>query len=214
MDLSAQEAISINVGTELRGLRENRGLSIRALARASGISANAISMIERGRTSPSVSTLYKMADALNIPITDFFQTEPDLEAVVFKKALERTRVPFQRGVWEGLGGEKFVGRVEPFALTLESGANSGPYPITHTGHEFVVCLRGQLEYQVEGQIYLLEAGDTLLFSSHLRHKWKNPGSTVTNAIFVLSGFEEGERPVQRHIQPDNEEETDVVEGEE
>jgi transcriptional regulator with XRE-family HTH domain len=200
MDLSGKEAISVNVGVELRALREKKGLSIRALARASGISANAISMIERGRTSPSVSTLYKMADALNIPITDFFQTEPELENVVFRKALERTRVPFQRGVWEGLGGEKFEGRVEPFALTLESGANSGPYPITHTGHEFVVCLRGQLEYQVEGQIYLLEAGDTLLFSSHLRHKWRNPGPTVTNAVFVLSGFEEGERPAQRHIQ--------------
>jgi len=201
MDLTGKEAKSVNVGIELRALREKKGLSIRALARASGISANAISMIERSRTSPSVSTLYKMADALKIPITDFFQTEPELQSVVFRKALERTRVPFQRGVWEGLGGEEFIGRVEPFALTLESGASSGPFPITHTGHEFVVCLRGQLEYQVEGQIYLLEAGDSLLFKSHLQHKWRNAGPTVTNAVFVLSGFEEGEHPVQRHIQP-------------
>jgi transcriptional regulator with XRE-family HTH domain len=200
MDFTGKEAKSINVGVELRAIREKRGLSIRALARASGISANAISMIERGRTSPSVSTLYKMADALNVPITDFFQTEPDLDNVVFRKALERTRVPFQRGLWEGLGGEKFSGHVEPFALTLESGANSGPYPISHTGHEFVVCLRGQLEYQVEGQIYLLEAGDSLLFTSNLRHKWRNPGPNATNAIFVISGFEEGERPVERHMQ--------------
>jgi transcriptional regulator with XRE-family HTH domain len=201
MDFTHRDAISVNVGAELRALREEKGLSIRALARASGISANAISMIERGRTSPSVSTLYKMADALNIPITDFFASVPERQNVVFRKALERTRVPFQRGLWEGLGGEGFVGRVEPFALTLENGASSGPFPITHTGHEFVVCLRGQLEYQVEGEVYLLEAGDSLLFSSHLRHKWRNPGPNVTNAIFVLSGFAEGEDAVQRHIQP-------------
>jgi transcriptional regulator with XRE-family HTH domain len=199
MDFTDRDAISVNVGSEIRALREEQGLSIRALARASGISANAISMIERGKTSPSVSTLYKMADALKIPITDFFQSAPDLQNIVFRKALGRTRVPFQRGVWEGLGGEEFVGRVEPFALTLESGASSGPYPITHTGHEFVMCLRGQLEYQVEGEIYLLEPGDSLLFSSYLRHKWRNPGSNVTNAIFVLSGFEEGEEAVKRHI---------------
>jgi transcriptional regulator with XRE-family HTH domain len=199
MDFTDRDAISVNVGSELRALREEKGLSIRALARASGISANAISMIERGKTSPSVSTLYKMADALKIPITDFFQSAPDLQNIVFRKALGRTRVPFQRGVWEGLGGEEFIGRVEPFALTLESGASSGPYPITHTGHEFVMCLRGQLEYQVEGEIYLLEPGDSLLFSSYLRHKWRNPGSNVTNAIFVLSGFEEGEEAVKRHI---------------
>ncbi len=200
MDFTDRNAISVNVGAELRALRQEKGLSIRALARASGISANAISMIERGLTSPSVSTLYKMADALNIPITDFFASVPDRQNVVFRRALERTRVPFQRGVWEGLGGENFVGRVEPFALTLESGATSGPFPITHTGHEFVVCLRGQLEYQVEGEIYLLEPGDSLLFSSHLRHKWRNPGPNVTNAIFVLSCYEEGEEAVQRHIQ--------------
>lgn len=208
MDLTDQDALSINVGAEIRELRERKSLSIRALARASGLSANAISMIERGRTSPSVSTLYKIADALNIPITDFFHSEPELQNVVFRKALERTRVAFQRGIWEGLGGEEFVGRVEPFALTLESGANSGPHPIAHTGHEFVICLRGQLEYQVEGQVYSLEAGDTLLFSSHLRHKWRNPGHKVTNAVFVLSGYEEGERPVQRHIQAETRSEDD------
>ena len=152
MDFTDHDAISVNVGKELRSLREEKGLSIRSLARASNISANAISMIERGRASPSVSTLYKIADALNIPITDFFGSARDRQTVIFRKALERTRIHFQRGVWEGLGGEAFVGRVEPFALTLESGANSGPFPITHTGHEFVVCLRGQLEYQVEGEI--------------------------------------------------------------
>lgn len=208
MDLTGRDAVSVNVGVELRALREEKGLSIRALARASGISANAISMIERGRTSPSVSTLYKMADALNIPITDFFQAEPELSNVVYRKAFERTRVPFQRGIWEGLGGEDFAGRVQPFALTLESGANSGPFPITHTGHEFVICLRGQLEYQVEGEIFNLAPGDTLLFSSHLQHKWRNPGNTVTNAVFVLSCFQEGEESMQHHLTPVAGEETE------
>jgi quercetin dioxygenase-like cupin family protein len=156
-------------------------------------------MIERGRTSPSVSTLYKIATALGVPITEIFRTNPDREPVVFTKGSGRTRVPFTRGLWEGLGGEYFTGNVEPFALTLESGANSGPHPIVHSGHEFVLCLRGQLEYQVEGEIYHLEPGDCLLFASRLKHKWRNPGSTVTNAVFVLSGFEEGERPSEHHL---------------
>jgi transcriptional regulator with XRE-family HTH domain len=180
-------------------MREERGLSIRALARASGISANALSVIERGKSSPSVSTLYKVTDALGVPITTLFRTEPERVNVVFKKAEERTRVSFQRGLWEGLGGERFSGRVEPFAITLESGTTSGPYPMIHSGHEFVICLRGQLEYQVENELYLLEAGDTLLFTSNLKHRWRNPGNTVTNAVFVLSGFEEGESPSEHHM---------------
>jgi quercetin dioxygenase-like cupin family protein len=99
---------------------------------------------------------------------------------------------FTRGVFEGLGGENFVGRVEPFMLTLENSANSGPRSMTHTGHEFVFCLRGELEYQVERQLYQLEAGDSLLFAAHLKHKWRNPGKNVATAIIIISGFEEGE----------------------
>ncbi len=192
------EAISIDVGKRLRMLRKSRGLSLRALARASGLSANALSMIERGKTSPSVSTLYRLADALQVPITAFFEVKPERHPVVFIKAGERTRVPFARGVWEGLGGERFTGRVEPFFLTLETGASSGPFPMVHTGHEFVICLRGLLEYEVEGQRYLLEPGDSLLFAARLQHRWRNAGNTVTNALFVLSGFGEGEQPGRFH----------------
>jgi transcriptional regulator with XRE-family HTH domain len=199
MDRSQRDAVSINVGSKLRAMREERGLSIRALARASGISANALSVIERGKSSPSVSTLYKVTEALNVPITSIFQTVQQQSDIVFLKGDERTRVAFQRGLWEGLGGETFSGRVEPFALTLESGTNSGPFPIVHSGHEFVLCLRGQLEYQVGNDVYLLEPGDSLLFKSSLRHRWRNPGNLVTNAVFVLSGFEEGESPSEHHL---------------
>jgi transcriptional regulator with XRE-family HTH domain len=199
MEIGGPDAISVNVGTTLRKLREERGLSIRALARESGISANALSMIERGRSSPSVSTLYKVAGALGVPINSIFRSEPERREIVFRKAAARTRVPFNRGLWEGLGGEMFTGRVEPFALTLESGAHSGVKNIVHSGHEFVLCLRGQLDYQVENETYSLEAGDSLLFAARLRHRWRNPGPTVTNAIFVLSGFEEGERPSEHHL---------------
>lgn len=193
------EAVSIDVGGRLRELRQGIGVSMRALARMSGLSANALSMIERGRTSPSVSTLYKLASAIGVPITAFFREEPSQSEVVFRKAGERTRVPFMRGLWEGLGGEAFVGRVEPFMLTLESGASSGPFGIVHSGHEFVFCTRGQLGYEIENEHYLLEPGDSLLFAAELRHRWRNPGKTVTNLLVVLSGFTEDERPSEFHL---------------
>lgn len=198
MSLYQSDAVSVDVGTRLRELRELRGISMRALATKSGLSANALSMIERGKTSPSVSTLYKLADALGISITAFFGTESEKQQVIFLKSDERSRIPFTRGVFEGLGGEKFAGRVEPFVLTLESGANSGPHSMTHTGHEFVFCLRGELEYTVEKNVFLMSPGDSLLFAAQLRHKWKNPGRTVANALVVLSGFAEGEVPHTMH----------------
>jgi transcriptional regulator with XRE-family HTH domain len=203
MAIYQHDAISVNVGGRLRELREARNISMRALATRSGLSANALSMIERGRASPSVSTLYKLAEALGISITAFFSSDEERKQVVFLKGDARTRVSFTRGVFEGLGGEQFVGRVEPFMLTLENSANSGSRPMSHTGHEFVFCLRGELEYQVERQMFLLEPGDSLLFAAHLKHKWRNPGSNVASAIIIISGFEEGEELHAMHWKKGN-----------
>lgn len=200
MPTLSREAISIDVGIRLRQLREGRKVSMRALSQMSGLSANALSMIERGKTSPSVSTLYRLADALGVPVTDFFSPESSRKKVVFLKGEERPRLPFMRGLWEGLGGEQFSGRMMPFMLTLESGASSGPSSVVHTGHEFVYCLRGQLEYQIENQVYSLEAGDSLLFSAQLKHRWRNPGGMVSNVLIIISDYVEGDQPMPLHME--------------
>lgn len=199
MDPYGKNAESIDVGQRLRLLRDERGISMRALARRSGLSANALSMIERGLTSPSVSTLNKLSNALEVPITAFFRQEPMREQIVFRKASERTRVPFMRGLIEGLGGELFTGRVEAFLLTLESGGSSGPNGMMHTGHELVFCLRGTIEYEVENQRYSMEPGDSLIFAAQMNHRWRNTGNVVANAIIVISAFEDSERPGEYHM---------------
>ena len=199
MNMVDKSALSMDVGKRVKELREERRVSIRDVSRKSGISANALSMIERGITSPSVSTLYRLVEALGVPITAIFRAELLREEIVFCPVAERTQVPFPLGMWEGLGGETFIGRVQPFMLTLEVGADSGAQPIVHTGHEFVMCLQGQLEYRVEGKIYFLSPGDSLLFAARLRHCWRNPGNTQTQVVIVLSGFEEFESPGGFHL---------------
>jgi transcriptional regulator with XRE-family HTH domain len=199
-----KDATSVDVGIRLRQLREERNISMRGLALKSGLSANALSMIERGKTSPSVSTLYKLADALGVPIIDFFGDAVEKQKMVFLKADERTRIPFMRGIIEALGGEQFIGRVSPFLVTLDSGANSGPHPMQHTGHEFVFCLRGKLEYHVENKVFSLEAGDSLLFSAQLRHTWRNSGGTVSNTLIIITDHTEKDRGLESHWRDDTE----------
>ena len=198
MVMQDKEAPSVNVGVRLRVLREERNISMRGLAVKSGLSANALSMIERGKASPSVSTLYKLADAMGVGITAFFGESLERQPIVFMKAAERPRVSFQRGVWEDLGGANFVGRMAPFVLTLDNGGGSGPNAMVHTGHEFVFCLRGTLEYQIENQVFLLEPGDSLIFAAKLRHRWRNPGKTVVNALILLADFSETDHGLSAH----------------
>ena len=198
MEPEQNDTLSVDVGARLRDLREMHGISMRSLAAKSSLSANALSMIERGKTSPSVSTLYKLADALGVSITTFFGEVVEKQQVIYLRSNERSRIPFSHGIFEGLGGEKFVGRVEPFVLTLEAGAKSGPHSMAHTGHEFVLCLQGKLEYIVEKKSYTMTSGDSLLFAAQLNHKWKNPGASAAKALVVLSGFADGEQPHAMH----------------
>jgi transcriptional regulator with XRE-family HTH domain len=199
MEPYKNEALSVDVGQRLRQLRDERGISMRALARLSNLSANALSMIERGLTSPSVSTLHKLSVALQVPIVAFFRQDPVKQKVVFRKASQRSRISFQRGLAEALGGESFSGRVEAFLLTLETGGNSGSSPMLHTGSELVFCMRGRLEYVVDNESYLLEPGDSLLLLSQIPHSWRNPGPSVVNAIVVISSFDLNESPIEYHL---------------
>lgn len=193
-----KEAFSVDVGQRLKQLREEQNISMRGLATKSGLSANALSMIERGKTSPSVSTLYKLSEALGVPITEFFNQQLERQEVVYLKANERTHIAFMRGNLEGLGGEQFVGKVSPFLVTLESGASSGLVPMTYTGHEFVFCLRGKLEYRVEKQNYILESGDSLLFAAQLKHSWKSSGGNITTALIIISDHAESNKMLGKH----------------
>jgi transcriptional regulator with XRE-family HTH domain len=199
MELFNDDILTIDVGARLRQLRTERNKSMRALARESGLSTNALSMIERGRTSPSVSTLFKLAEALDVPITAFFRLEPPRQDLVFTRLADRKRVPINKGVWEGLSGEAFTGRVEPFVLNLLPGAGSGPFGMLHTGSEFALCLSGQVEYEIEDQKLILNPGDSLMFVAQQRHRWRNAGDAPAQLLVVLAGFQQSERPSEFHL---------------
>jgi transcriptional regulator with XRE-family HTH domain len=189
----------VNVGRRLRELRKERGLSIRALAEKSGLNVNTLSLIENGRTSPSVSTLQQIAIALQSPITAFFETGASRNSVAHVRAGSRPRAAFVHGTLEDLGAGLSEHAVEPFVVTLEANADSGAHPIVHTGHEFVFCLQGRIVYTIEEHAYLLEAGDSLLFESRLPHRWQNVDATPSQAILVLCPSDERDRPTEQHF---------------
>jgi transcriptional regulator with XRE-family HTH domain len=201
---SAAEILSaadIDVGRRLRELRGQKNLSIRALAEISGLNANTLSLIENSKTSPSVSTLQQLALALHIPIAAFFETEPTQNSIVFQKAGQRPRATFTHGTLEDLGGGLPLGGGQPLLVRLEPNADSGPTPIVHTGHEFVYCLEGCLSYLIDGQNYLLEPGDSLIFEAHLPHRWGNAGETPTRSLLILCPTDQNDHPTERHFTP-------------
>ena len=192
-------AMEINVGGSLRRLREERNLTLRTLAERSCLAINTLSLIENGKSSPSVSTLQQLAVALEVPITAFFETEMEKENIAYVKVNRRPRATFEHGMLEDLGAGAGIEAVEPFIVTLEPNAGSGLHDIVHTGYEFIYCLEGRIAYTIDGRTYLLEAGDSLLFEACLPHRWQNLSSKKSRSILVLYPTDDHDHPTERHF---------------
>jgi transcriptional regulator with XRE-family HTH domain len=194
-----QSSEPIDVGRQLRKLRLEASLSIRALAELSGLNVNTLSLIENGKSSPSVSTLQQLAKALEAPITAFFETETPPKSIVYQQSGRRPRADFSHGTLEDLSAGLVWRGGQPLLVVLEPKANSGSTPIVHTGHEFVFCLEGQLKYEIEGQSYTLDPGDSLLFEAHLPHRWENASESPSRSLLLLCPADENDRPTERHF---------------
>jgi transcriptional regulator with XRE-family HTH domain len=190
-----EERLEESLGNRLRELRRQQALSLRALAEKSGLSANTLSLIENGKTSPSVATLQQIALALSIPITSFFEKHANHDPVIFTQNDKRIGTAFSHGRLEELGSGVGTDGLQPFVVNFDPRADSGPQPLTHEGNEFIFCLKGRVLYSVMGQEYTLEQGDSLLFSSKVPHTWHNPLDETSRVIIVMSTAEEPRRPV-------------------
>ncbi|MDA8115650.1 MAG: cupin domain-containing protein [Acidithiobacillus sp.] len=190
------------VGLRLRALRKEQKLSLRALAGMSGLSINTLSLIEHGRTSPSVNTLQQIAEQLQCPIAAFFEYSLEGKKVVYQQAGERPRVTFKHGTMEDLGAGMPRMGAEPLIFTMEPNADSGNSPSVHTGREFVYCIEGHILYLINNDAYLLSPGDSILFDAYLPHRWKNVDSMPSSALFVLCPMDAREHPSERHFMPE------------
>jgi transcriptional regulator with XRE-family HTH domain/predicted Fe-Mo cluster-binding NifX family protein len=190
------------VGRKLRELRYRNGLSLRALADRSGLNINTLSLVENGKSSPSVSTLQQLALALDVSIATFFQSEPVEKRIVFTPVDERPQAAFGRTQMQNLGQDLAGSVVQPFVVTLKPGTGSGDQLIVHTGHEFVYCLNGSIRYKIEQDEYHLTPGDSLVFEAHLPHCWKNSGEDTAQILLILYPSDEREKSGGRHFSPE------------
>ena len=191
----------LNLGKQIRLLREQRRLSQQELATASGISRNTLSLIERGQTSPTVSTLKSLAGALNVEISAFFQPYQE-SRVIFTKADQRPYLLLNHGTLSDLGLGILEPLITPLLFRLEPGARSGP-ALSHEGQDFVFCVSGELLYLVNDQGYIPEAGDSLFFDGRLPHRFRNTSTEDSSVLIILSTPHDSAQYIARHFPEEN-----------
>lgn len=208
-----------DVGPRLRARREERGLSLRELARRLGISPSAVSQIETGKSRPSVSTLYSIVTELGMSLDELFSGEPGEEEP--DKAAAATAATAPAGETPDGNGERHVQRAGTrHAIDLESGvrwerltAHSEPnvdflyllYDVggsssdndqfmRHSGREYGLVERGVLEVTVGFDTVELGPGDSISFDSTIPHRLRNVGTEPVHAIWFVLGRYDVERP--------------------
>jgi transcriptional regulator with XRE-family HTH domain len=186
------------VGHRIRKIRENQRLSLRAVADRAGLSVNAISLIERGTNSPTVSSLMRLATALEVPITTFFQEGAE-ETTVFTKHNQGRKSQGDGVTVESLGTGLREQQLEAFAVQVMGGSGNIEDPISHQGEEFVRCLTGEIEYCVGNEIYQMTPGDSLLFEATQPHCFRNSTDQEAVILIVFLAEEETTLARRRHL---------------
>jgi transcriptional regulator with XRE-family HTH domain len=188
----------VDVAQRLQELRAGRKLSIRALARLSGLAVNTLSLIENGKTSPSVSTLQRLAQALEVPIAEFFTRVKAQKRLVYTPAGERLPRARGKALIADMSAGLFEGAVQVMEISAEAGAASGGQPISHGGHEIIYGLSGSAVYRVEDQEYPIGPGDSLVFAADLAHSWRGSAADAVRFLLVLIPAEECDLLVSDH----------------
>jgi len=172
------------VGLRIKELRTARGLSLRALAELSKLSTNAISLIERGGNSPTVSSLHSLAKALAVPITAFFELQGNGQVIHLKKD-QRPRSETAGVIMENLGSGLPNQQIEPFLMSIAPGGSSTSSQITHSGEEMVYVLKGRLICSISEQEHELEEGDSLLFLASQPHIYRNKAPETAQVLIIF-----------------------------
>ena len=175
------------LGETIRRARKKKSLSVHELSRIANISVSMLSRIENGHTSPSLSTLKSLSDALGISLANLFQNVRQSHESTFVKSgqgLIVQRHDNRIGHQYQLLGHTFHSdiKLEPYLITLTEKTEEFPL-IFHEGIEFMYVLEGELKYQEGDRTYHMHPGDSLYFDPSSPH---GPVELVTVPVKMLT----------------------------
>jgi transcriptional regulator with XRE-family HTH domain len=202
-----RERMSAGLGSRLRMAREQKGMTVRGLARYVGVSPSLVSQIERSRVMPSVGTLYAIANELGLVVDDLFKGStsrttsrtkgrehaPDTESS-FVDIQNPVLTPDQRktiSLADGVRWERLTPvpdkDLEFLIVVYDVGAESCPKDalIRHGGKEYAYLISGRLGIKISFEEFELGPGDSISFDAQMPHRLWTVGAGPAVAVWVV-----------------------------
>ncbi len=174
------------IGLRIRANRQRQGMTLQKLGEESGLSPSMLSLVERGRASPSIGSLIVISNALGVTMSDLVTGDaaPDSDPVV--RVEDQQIVETADHVVRRLIRQDRSRGVSVAINEYAPHTGSAPTPITHDGYEYGFVLEGELTVEVEGTAHKLQPGDLISYESRRPHRiWNHSRRKVRTLWFNL-----------------------------
>jgi transcriptional regulator with XRE-family HTH domain len=175
------------VGTNLRRLRGQRGLSLEKLSRLSGVSRAMLGQIELGQSAPTINVLWKISSALGVPFSALITARGGGGLQVLRSESAKLLTSHD-GTFSSRALFPFdePRRVEFYELRLSPGGVEKADPHNPGTIENLVIASGAMEIEVAGRKELLGPGDAIVFEADVPHVYRNRADDETVAYLVMT----------------------------
>lgn len=186
--MDIQPDMNLVIAENLKALRAERQLSLGEAAERTGVSKSMLGQIERGESSPTISTLWKIATGLQVSFTSLLERSEQGTRILREAEMEPLTADAGRfrlyPVVQAGGGRPF----EMLDLVLDAGAASASSPHAAGTEEYVLVYQGVMEFRLgerDPACYTVQAGEALYYRADQCHEYRNPGTETTRAAMVI-----------------------------
>jgi transcriptional regulator with XRE-family HTH domain len=188
-----EHSVNRSIATRLKEERQVLGLTLQDLADRTQLSLGMISKIENAQTSPSLRTLARLADSLDVPIASFFvgpEAEGEASFVGHGDGTEIARPGTRHGHRYQLLATPGPNReLHPYLVTLTG--KSKPFPhFQHEGVEFIHVIVGSFAYAYGAETFEMKAGDSLMFDGRTPHGPRSLAAFPIQFLSITAGSED------------------------
>lgn len=176
------------LGERIRKRRESLELQLNEVAKTAGISASALSQIENAKAFPSILTLKSISDALNSTVGELIGESESMNRNPLMKYSEKRFVEKNDAGAELylLSRHEMGKQMDTFLIMFKPGSDTSGFFKEHAGQEFCHILSGEVEFELEDDLFFLKAGDSLYYNSSRAHRASNKSRKPAKMLWVVT----------------------------
>ncbi|TQR21709.1 helix-turn-helix domain-containing protein [Psychrobacillus vulpis] len=179
------EEIHLIIAKNLKALRENKKLSLEKVAELTGVSKTMIGQIERGESTPTITTIWKIANGLKISFTSLINTPQSDTKIVLRSDIQT--LSEDNGKYRVYPNFPFEDdkRFEVYSVEIDKGGFLSADPHMEGTEELLTIFEGELTIRVNNNEYTVRSGDSIRFKADRPHTYHNSGETLARISMIL-----------------------------